>query len=237
MSKKAQKIVVARAKWLRLFREWGKAALLAVVIVLPLRSSIADWYEVPTGSMKPTIIEGDRVFVNKLAYDLKVPFTRLHLATWGAPSRGDVVVLKSPADGMRLVKRVIGIPGDVIAMQNDRLTVNGQPVNYEPIRADEFSKVLLDESRTCDFYQESLPGKDHTVMVTPGIAAMRSFGPVRVPEGGYFVMGDNRDNSADSRYIGFVSRDRIMGHVLAVVMSFNYDNYHLPRLNRFLLPL
>ncbi|HEY3294002.1 MAG TPA: signal peptidase I [bacterium] len=237
MSQKEKKIAIAKVKWLRLCREWGKAALLAVVIVLPLRSSIADWYEVPTGSMKPTIMEGDRVFVNKLAYDLKVPFTTWHIATWGAPSRGDVVVLKSPTDGIRLVKRVIGIPGDVIAMQNDRLTVNGQPVDYAPIDESAFHKVMVNDADHYKFFAEALPGKDHTVMITPGTPAMRSFGAVQVPAGSYFVMGDNRDNSADSRYIGFISRDRIMGHALAVVMSFNYDNYHLPRLNRFLLPL
>jgi len=237
MSKKNRKIAVAKVKWLRLVREWGKAALIAVVVVLPFRSSIADWYEVPTGSMKPTIIEGDRVFVNKLAYDLKVPFTTRHLARWGDPARGDVVVLKSPADGMRLVKRVVGIPGDVIAMQNDQLTVNGKPVAYEPMDAGAFRNVPPDQNAPRRFLEESLPGKDHTVMITPGISAMRSFAALKVPEGSYFVMGDNRDNSADSRYIGFIPRDRIMGHALAVVMSFNYANFHLPRLNRFLLPL
>jgi len=237
MSKKSPETTVAQAKWLRLCKEWGKAALIALVIVLPLRSSIADWYEVPTGSMKPTIIEGDRVFVNKLAYDLKVPFTTWHLAKWSDPGRGDVVVLKSPADGVRLVKRVIGVPGDLIAMQNDRLTVNGNPVEYQPVSGEAFRKVLVGDRDDYRFLQESLPGKNHTVMLTPDQPAMRSFAPVRVPEGSYFVMGDNRDNSADSRYIGFISRDRIMGRALAVVMSFNYGNYHLPRLNRFLLPL
>jgi signal peptidase I len=236
MSQKTKQTTVSKTGWRVQLKEWGKAAFIAVVVLLPLRSSIADWYEVPTGSMKPTIIEGDRVFVNKLAYDLKVPFTTWHLAKWGDPARGDVVVLKSPADGVRLVKRVIGIPGDVIAMQNDQLTVNGQLVDYVPIKAERFLNVIP-ESGGLRFYQESLPGKDHAVMITPGVSAMRTFGSVRVPDGSYFVMGDNRDNSADSRYIGFVSRERITGHVLAVVMSFNYDNYHLPRLNRFLLPL
>ena len=237
MSRKTRKIALAKAKWLRLTREWGKAALVALAIVLPLRSSIADWYEVPTGSMKPTIIEGDRVFVNKLAYDLKVPFTTWHVATWSSPARGDVVVLKSPADGMRLVKRVIGVPGDVIAMRDDRLTVNGDPVNYEPIRPETYRKALVGEWEDYQFLKEGLPGRNHTVMLMPDQPAMRSFAPVRVPAGSYFVMGDNRDNSADSRYIGFVSRDRILGRALAVVMSFNYRMYHLPRLNRFLLPL
>jgi signal peptidase I len=237
MPTKTKQAVNSRTWWLRFWQEWGKAALIAVVIVLPLRSSIADWYEVPTGSMKPTIIEGDRVFVNKLAYDLKVPFTTWHLATWSNPARGDVVTLKSPADGVRLVKRVIGIPGDIIAMQNDRLTVNGKPVSYAPMDPKPIAKFLPGADKSYSFLKEDLPGKDHTIMLTPGYPAMRSFPPVRVPEGSYFMMGDNRDNSADSRYIGFVPRDNITGKVLAVVVSLNYDKFHLPRTNRFLLPL
>jgi signal peptidase I len=224
----------SKTKWVRFWREWGKAALIALVIVLPLRSSIADWYEVPTGSMKPTIIEGDRVFVNKLAYDLKVPFTTWHLATWSNPSRGDIVVLKSPADGVRLVKRVIGLPGDVIAMQNDRLMVNGTPVEYQAEDAASLKKLLAREAGQHTLFTENLPGRDHEVIFTPGTPAMRSFPPVKVPEGNYFVMGDNRDNSADSRYIGFIPRQRITGQVLAVVLSLNYEKLHIPRWGRFL---
>src|SRR5215218_3401800 len=104
-----------------------------VLIVLSFRSSIADWNDVPTGSMKPSIIEGDRIFVNKLAYDLKVPFTTWHLAQWDDPQRGDVVVFYSPQDGVRLVKRVIGVPGDEITLRNNRLYVNGQPATYQPL--------------------------------------------------------------------------------------------------------
>ena len=81
------------------------------LVMFSMRSSLADWYHVPTGSMKPTILEGDRVFVDKLAYDLKVPFTTWHLAEWSQPQRGDIVVFFSPKDGTRLVKRVIGLPG------------------------------------------------------------------------------------------------------------------------------
>jgi len=99
------------------------------------------------------------------------------------------------------------------------------------------ARFLPDAEKNYAFFNESLPGKDHTVMLTPGYPAMRDFPPVRVPQGSYFVMGDNRDNSADSRYIGFIPRDNITGKALAVVMSLNYNLYHLPRTNRFLLPL
>src|SRR5512140_1756995 len=103
-------------------RRWGKElrSLLTLALVLfAIRSSLADWSDVPTGSMKPTILEGDRVYVNKLAYDLKVPFTTRHVAEWGNPQRGDIVVFFSPHDGQRLVKRVIGLPGDTIELRHN----------------------------------------------------------------------------------------------------------------------
>src|SRR5438045_1814613 len=103
-----------------------KIFLLMLLIISSLRSALADWNDVPTGSMKPTIEEGDRVVVNKLAYDLKVPFTTYEIAKWGDPKRGDIVVLFSPIDGTRLVKRVIGIPGDSVAAIENQLYVNGK---------------------------------------------------------------------------------------------------------------
>src|SRR5687767_15686032 len=101
-----------------------------VLVLLSFRSSIADWNDVPTGSMNPSILEGDRIFVNKLAYDLKVPFTTWHLAEWGEPKRGDVVVFYAPSDGIRMVKRVVGLPGDTLTLRDNRLYVNGEPADY-----------------------------------------------------------------------------------------------------------
>src|SRR5271168_5217669 len=115
-----------RERWKNVWRE-AKSLLMLILILTAVRSAIADWNDVPTGSMNPTIVQGDRVFVNKLAYDLKVPFTTLHLARWGDPKRGDIVVFFSPTDGVRLVKRVIGVPGDEIQLVNDRLLINGHP--------------------------------------------------------------------------------------------------------------
>jgi signal peptidase I len=119
----------ARYWWRKEIRWW----ILIGLVVFSLRSSLADWNDVPTGSMKPTILEGDRVLVNKLAYDLKVAFTTRHLAEWSNPHRGDVVVFFSPHDGARLVKRVVGVPGDIIELRNDGLILNGQAVEYRPI--------------------------------------------------------------------------------------------------------
>src|SRR5579864_1767043 len=107
--------------------------LLMLLVVTSLRSALADWNDVPTGSMKPTIEEGDRVVVNKLAYDLKIPFTTIELWRWGNPRRGDIVVLFSPVDGIRLVKRVVGIPGDRIEMRDNELFINGVPARWKEI--------------------------------------------------------------------------------------------------------
>jgi signal peptidase I len=211
------------------FREVRIFALM-ILIISSLRSSLADWNDVPTGSMKPTIQEGDRVVVNKLAYDLKVPFTTRHLAEWDNPKRGDIVVFFSPADGVRLVKRVIGLPGDQVSMQNNRLTINGVEVPWTPpeTRNDSADGMTL-------VSDETLSGRIHKVMVTPAIPSLRTFDTVEVPVGHYFVMGDNRDNSNDSRFIGFIERKRIVGEAFAVAFSLDRNQYYMPRGLRFFL--
>src|SRR6478752_8277974 len=122
-----------RSRVRRWWRQEIRPLLLLLLVMCSIRSSLADWSDVPTGSMKPTILEGDRVFVNKLAYDLKVPFTTWHLAEWSNPRRGEIVVFYSPHDGKRLVKRVVGVPGDTIELRHDTLLLNGKPVEYGPI--------------------------------------------------------------------------------------------------------
>lgn len=202
--------------------------LLMILIVSSLRSALADWNDVPTGSMKPTIQEGDRVVVNKLAYDLKVPFTTIPIVKWGDPQRGDIVVLFSPVDGTRLVKRVVAVPGDQVEMRDNQLFVNGSPAKQSPI-------AIVSSGEYGDAYvlDEDLYGHNHKVMLTPEIPAVRSFGPEAVPEGKYFVLGDNRDNSNDSRFIGFIERRRIVGEAVAVAFSLDRSNYFVPRMDRF----
>ena len=218
----------ARIWWHREIRP----ILILAVIMFSLRSSLADWNDVPSGSMQPTILVGDRIFVNKLAYDLKVPFTTWHLAEWSNPKRGDIVVFYSPHDGTRLVKRVVGLPGDTVELHNEQLVINGTPVNYAPM-SDELSGELPKAERLGnEFATEKLSGHEHVVMAIPRLPAKRTFGPVTVPEGSYFMMGDNRDNSFDSRYFGVVNRKEIVGKATGVVLSFDRDNYWMPRLQR-----
>jgi len=207
------------------------------LVVFAVRSTLADWNDVPTGSMKPTILEGDRVFVNKLAYDLKVPFTTWHIAEWGNPRRGDIVVFYSPHDGTRLVKRVIGLPGDTVELRNEQLFLNGKPVEYAPLDPAVSAQVSLAERTHSRFATERLPERAHAVMAMPAVPAKRTFAPVRVSDGHYFMMGDNRDNSFDSRYWDAVPRKQVLGRATAVALSFDRSNYWLPRWSRLLTAL
>lgn len=215
------------------WKGWGWSIVIAILIATSFRSAIADWNDVPTGSMKPTILEGDRIFVNKLAYDLKVPFTTWHLARWDDPKRGDIVVFFSPENGKRLVKRVIGIPGDVIAMRQNQLFINGEALQYEPLDQEIIDQIKLDQRLQYLLFTENLTGNKHLMMLMPLRPFPRSFAPVTVPEGHYFMMGDNRDDSADSRFFGFVERKRIVGQATAIVLSVNPENYYYPRWDRF----
>jgi signal peptidase I len=216
-----------------LWLEWRTLILFLTVMVL-FRSAIGDWNQVPTGSMKPTILEGDRVVVNKLAYDLKVPFTTLHLAEWDDPSYGEIVTFYSPADGKLLIKRVIGVPGDVIKMRNNQLYINTKPATYSRLEDDIVNQIDYDQRRTHAFFKERYDDFEHPVMLVPSPPNdYNSFGPIEIPEGQYLMLGDNRDNSRDSRRIGLISRDRITGRAFTVAFSVDYDAYYLPRVDRF----
>jgi len=187
--------------------------------------------------MRPTILEGDRVFVNKLAYDLKVPFTTWRLAQWDNPHRGDIVVFFSPYDGIRLVKRVVGLPGDVLELRGNLLVINGEPVQYGPIAEQLLRDLPPAERSNRTFAAEQLPGQPHAVAGNPAARALRSFAPVRVPPDQYFMMGDNRDDSFDSRYWGPVAGDQIVGRATSVVLSVDRQHSWRPRWHRFLTSL
>jgi signal peptidase I len=201
---------------------WG--FLLFAFMLFASRSSFADWYIVPTGSMQPTIVEGDRILVDKMAYRLEVPFTDIEIIQTGQPSRGDIVVFNSKVADIRLVKRLIGEPGDTISMQGNRLSINGEITEYK-IETNSYQGT------------ETLDGVEHLIQFVPAEGVMDNFAEVTVPAGHYLVLGDNRNNSSDSRYIGFVPAIEIQGKATKVIVSLDPENYYLPRSERNLKPL
>jgi signal peptidase I len=221
----------------QVWREWGRPLLIFFVSMCIVRSAVADWNDVPTGSMNPAIFEGDRVWVNKLAYDLKIPFTRYQIATWDTPRRGDVVVFFSPQDGTRMIKRVIGLPGDEVGMVRNSLYINGERASYRHVASEDEPKPPNKLNLRRAFAVESILGAEQLVMATPRTRADHSFAPVLVPEGQYLMLGDNRDLSSDSRYFGFVPEDHIVGQATSVVLSFDRDNRWAPRWERFFTEL
>jgi signal peptidase I len=196
------------------------------------RTAIADYNPSPSGSMRPTLLEGDVVLVNRVAYDLKVPLTDVALARLGEPGRGDVVTFTSPRDGVRLIKRVVGLPGDTVEMRGEVVFVNGAPCNYsdqEAVREQVGPMGWTEAIRAT----EDLAGRRHAVQVLPALPARRDFAPLVVPAGQYFMLGDNRDDSADSRYIGTVPRHLLIGRAHHVLVSADILGNWLPRLDRF----
>jgi signal peptidase I len=217
----------------RLWRQWRLTVLLILFVVIPVKSSLADWNWVPSGSMNPTILEGDLIYVNKLAYDLRVPLTLHRVARWAEPRKGDIVVCLSPEDGVRLVKRIVAGPGDTVELRRNVLLLNGQPLAYGMAEAEYAEQLPQGLTGRCIVTTEDLGGTVHSIMSIPAVRAMRDFGPVRVPDGYYFVLGDNRDVSRDSRYFGFVPRQAILGKAQAVLLSFDITDKYEPRLRRF----
>lgn len=206
----------------KLWKE-NRSLIIFLLLMFVFRSAVADWNEVPTGSMKPTIIEGDRILVNKMAYDLRVPFTHISLFKFGDPVRGDIVIFDSAVSGKRLVKRIVGVPGDVVEMRDKVLFINGKALDYQVVEQDPHAI----------YRKENLLGVEHIIRLVNAESGMANFSAIKVPEGHYLALGDNRDESADSRVIGFVPRKEIVGRSRSVVLSFNYDNFYIPRSERF----
>lgn len=196
------------------------------------RTSLADWNPIPSGSMRPTLLEGDVVLVNRVAYDLKVPLTDIALAHFNNPQRGDVVTFTSPKDGVRLIKRIVGIPGDTLEMKDEVLWVNGHPAVYQDAQAIN-ELVAAGESIPGIRLTERVDNREHSIQFMPQVRALRNFGPVVVPADSYFMLGDNRDNSADSRYIGFVPRQLLIGRAHHIVASAQILDNWMPRFRRF----
>jgi signal peptidase I len=216
-------------------RDWlknNRGFLLFLICLGLFRTAVADWNPIPSGSMRPTLLEGDVVFVNRLAYDVKVPLTDFAVAATGEPRRGEVVTFRSPKDGTRLIKRVVGLPGDTIALRGDVLYVNGMAASYsDPVRVTEDVPGWGETAAVR--VTERIAGSTRVVQYLPGVRALRDFGPVAVPQGSYFMMGDNRDDSADSRYIGPVARHLIIGRTSRLLVSADILGDWMPRFGRF----
>ncbi|MDQ6685651.1 MAG: signal peptidase I [Pseudomonadota bacterium] len=221
---------------MRLWLKENRGFLLFLVCFAFFRTAMADWNPVPSGSMRPTLLEGDVVLVNRLAYDFKLPLTDVSVARLGTPQRGDVVTFSSPRDGTRLIKRLIAVPGDVVEMRDERLLINGVEARYDGEREvaepDGFGGTMPAVRQ-----DEEVAGSRRVVQWLPAIRAMRSFGPVQVPADSFFFLGDNRDNSADSRYIGVVARQLLIGRAHHILVSVDTQGVWEPRLERFGAPL
>jgi signal peptidase I len=174
-------------------REYAESLLIAALIALFVRSFVVQAFKIPSSSMEPTLLVGDHLLVNRLSYVVKVPFTDIVLLDLGSPSRGDVVVFRYPMDTSKdFIKRVIGVSGDVVEICDKAVYVNGRRVQD-----------------THAFFA------DDTIL--PAALSQRdNFGPITVPKGSYFVMGDNRDRSLDGRFWGFVKRDDLIGRALKI---------------------
>lgn len=220
-----------------LWQEYREIALF-LLLMMGFRSAWADWMTVPTGSMNPTILEGDRIWVDKHVFGLRIPFTLNRLTSGADPARGEIVVFDSPADGKTLVKRVAATPGDTLELDGETLVVNGQPASYRPGDLDHLRQLLSTTSAERPMVlSEKTGGTEHEILLLPARLSHRVIGPVTVPVGMYFMLGDNRDNSADSRYIGFVPRRNIIGRATRVVVSLNPEHYFVPRAHRLFTPL
>ena len=216
-------------------KQWfknNKNFLLLVVGFLFFRSAIADWNPVPSASMHPSILEGDVVLVNRMAYDAKIPLTHISLFATGEPARGDIVTFDSPVDGTRLIKRLVAIPGDTVEMKDDVLLINGQVAQYQAI-SNTTEKLENGIETPAQIYRETLNQRTSEMQILPNIPSMRSFSPVIIPAGQYMMLGDNRNNSADSRFIGLVPRELLIAKAERILISADITANWAPRFERF----
>jgi signal peptidase I len=203
-------------------RQYAASIGLALGVALLLRAFVVEAFQIPSGSMIPTLVVGDHIFVSKVAYAVGVPFTNLKIVELGKPKRGDVVVFKYPPDqSIDYIKRVVGLPGETIEVRHNEVFINGRPMTreelHEPCSARDGSDD--DARRSCEVWLEHLDGKTHVVHQEPIRSNGSDFSPVTIPAGHYFCMGDNRDDSKDSRVWGFVPFELIKGRALVTWWS------------------
>ncbi len=205
-------------------REYSESIGVAVAIALLLRAFVVEAFQIPSGSMIPTLEVGDHIFVSKFAYGLTIPFTNTKIIKLAEPKRGDIIVFKYPLDqSTDYIKRVVGLPGDVIEMRQEELYINGHAVPRERVPrpyhySDASHSAGPPEDHEGELWMETLDGHKHETIQEP-VRGPRDFERKVVPANNVFVMGDNRDNSSDSRVWGTVDRDLIKGRALIVWWS------------------
>ncbi|MBE9547232.1 MAG: signal peptidase I [Proteobacteria bacterium] len=190
-------------------KEYVEAIIIAILIALFVRTFVVQAFKIPSGSMKPTLQIGDHILVNKFIYGVKIPFLRKTLIPLSKPKRGDMVVFIYPMDRTKdFIKRVIGIGGDVVEIKNKKVFINGSP------------------------YNDKYGVHTDSLILPSAIQPRDNFGPVKVPEGSIFVMGDNRDQSYDGRFWGFVKLKDVMGKAFIIYWSWNGNDRNV-RWERF----
>ena len=186
-------------------REYSEAIIVAVLLALVIRAFVVQAFTIPSGSMMETLLVGDYILVNKFLFGPEIPFTDTHLPGLRDPARGDIVVFKYPNDESRdFIKRIVAVGGETVQVLDNRAFVNGQPLEEPYVRP---GSIPAAPSGHCGY--------------------LYSCEPTVVPPGAYFVMGDNRDNSQDSRYWGFVKREKIRGKAFLIYWSWNGDRHWL----------
>jgi len=194
--------------------DFSRSLFPIILVVLVLRSFVVEPFRIPSGSMEPTLLPGDFILVNKFAYGLRLPVLNSKIFNSGEPRRGDVVVFRYPEDpSIAYIKRVVGLPGDTLEYRNKQLTINGEPMPQTKLPAANGIAINGFEQR-----QETLGNVTHTIQVRRGNDLPWSY---QVPEGHYFVMGDNRDNSKDSRFWGPLPEGNLIGKAFLIWMNWD----------------
>jgi signal peptidase I len=200
--------------------EYSRSFFPVLLFVLIIRSFVFEPFRIPSGSMMPTLVQGDFIFVKKYAYGLRLPVTESKILETGEPERGDVIVFRLPSDpSINYIKRVVGLPGDEIVYESHRLTINGVQMELEK---------SPDATELTPKFTEVLDVRQHEILI--GNSRSARDGTYHVPAGHYFVMGDNRDNSRDSRFIGSIPESNLVGEAVRIWM--NFDGMNGPKWER-----
>lgn len=204
------------------FLETVESIGVALIIALAIRSFVVEPFKIPSGSMIPTLLVGDQIFVNKFIYGLRIPFTKTRIWEGRNPKRGEVIIFLYPRDeSLDYIKRVVGLPGDRVRVNGKEVYINDQLVPKEMFSIPQGENADFPEWEYLKIFRENLDNHPHFAQYEGSFGLDKEY---VVPPGHYFVMGDNRDNSADSREWGFVPRENIKGRAMFIWLSFDWDN-------------